>query len=144
MFAYRQAPHRGFVLLDALVALLIFSFGTLGIIALQASAIKFRSDAKYRTDAALLADRLIAGMWVYDVNNVVADFQTDGTAYKAWRDNLVDCTKATVTTNCLPGVTANAPTVVFGDNNFVTITVNWQGPQESSPHTYVTISQIQQ
>jgi type IV pilus assembly protein PilV len=144
MSANRQANDRGFVLLDALIALLIFSFGMLGILALQASAIKFGSDAKYRTDAALLADRLIAGMWVYDVNTVVADFKTNGAAFNAWRDNLVDCAKAKVTTNCLPGVAANPPTVVFGDNNFVTITVQWQGPQESAPHTYVTVSQIQQ
>lgn len=144
MHMYPSKNENGFVLLDALVAVLIFSFGILGIVALQASATKLGADAKYRTDAALLADRLIADMWGAVPSTIATDYITDGSAYNTWRDNLVDCAKAKVVTNCLPGVTANPPTVVVGDNNLVTITVKWQAPQETTPHQYVTISQIQQ
>lgn len=139
-----RASQRGFVLLDALIAILIFSFGILGIVALEASATKLSGDAKYRTDAALLADRLIGDMWGYDPATLSTDFAADGKAFIAWRDNLVDCAKAKVTTNCLPGVAANPPTVTLGTNNLVTVTVRWQAPQETSPHQYITISQIQQ
>lgn len=137
------AGSRGFVLLDALVAVLIFSFGILGIVALQANATKLGGDAKYRSDAALLADRVIADMWGSDPATLV-NFKTDGTAYVAWRDNLVSCAKAKVLTNCLPGITdkANQPTITLDANNLVTVTIKWQGPQDTSPHQYVSVSQI--
>jgi len=141
--SYRPSA-KGFVLLDALIAVLIFSLGILGIVALQANATKLGGDAKYRTDAALLADRLIADMWGAVPSTIATDYATGGSAFNKWRDDLVDCAKAKVTTNCLPGVAANTPTVVVGDNNLVTITVKWQAPQEDTPHQYVTISQIQQ
>ncbi|SEM24594.1 type IV pilus assembly protein PilV [Luteibacter sp. UNCMF331Sha3.1] len=144
MTCLNRRSIRGFVLLDALIAALIFSFGILGIVALQASATKLGGDAKYRTDAALLADRLIADMWGAVPTAIATDFATGGTAYNAWKDNLVDCAKAKVTTNCLPGVTDNPPTVVVGANNLVTITVKWKGPADVDPHQYITISQIQQ
>jgi type IV pilus assembly protein PilV len=144
MNSFHRRSARGFVLLDALVAALIFSFGILGIVALQASATKLGGDAKYRTDAALLADRLIADMWGAVPTAIATDFATNGTAYNTWKDNLVDCAKAKVKTNCLPGVAANPPTVVVGANNLVTITVKWQGPSDSDAHQYITISQIQQ
>jgi type IV pilus assembly protein PilV len=44
------------MLLEALIAILIFSFGILGLVGLQANAINLSTDAKYRADAALLAN----------------------------------------------------------------------------------------
>lgn len=138
-----RANHRGFVLLDALISVLIFSFGILGIVALQANATKLGGDAKYRTDAALLADRVMADMWGADPTTLV-NYKTGGSAYLTWRNNLVDCVKAKVTTNCMPGITddVNQPTIEIGDNNLVTVTVKWQAPQETSAHQYVSVSQI--
>jgi type IV pilus assembly protein PilV len=52
------------MLLEALIAILIFSLGILSLVALQATSIQLTSDAKYRTDATLLANRLIGQMWV--------------------------------------------------------------------------------
>ena len=56
-------PQRGFMLLEALVALLIFSIGVLGIVGLQASMTKSQTDSKFRADAAFLAQRLVGSMW---------------------------------------------------------------------------------
>lgn len=54
------------MLLEALIAILIFSVGILAIVALQAVSIKLAGDAKYRSDAALLAEEMLAQMWVSD------------------------------------------------------------------------------
>ena len=50
--------QSGVMLLEALIAILIFSLGVLGIVGMQASAVKASRDAKYRADAGLLAARL--------------------------------------------------------------------------------------
>lgn len=141
----RSLPRgtQGFVLLDALIAVLIFTFGILAIVALQASAIKLNGDAKYRVDAALLANRLISNMWTADSSVLATDYVTDGSAYKAWVKDMVDCSTAKVSSNCLPGVAANKPTVTLDANNLVTVTVRWQAPEDTGPHQYITISQIQ-
>ena len=61
-----RAPRRsqhGAMLLEALVALLIFSFGILGVVGLQAAAVQQSTDARYRSEAAQLVDQLIGQMW---------------------------------------------------------------------------------
>ena len=54
---------RGFMLIEVLVALLIFAVGVLGIVGLLASLTKAQSASKYRGDAAFLAQELIGTMW---------------------------------------------------------------------------------
>jgi type IV pilus assembly protein PilV len=56
--------QKGIVLLEALIAILIFSIGILGAVGLQASMIKANSDAKYRAEAGFLAEQRISQMWV--------------------------------------------------------------------------------
>ena len=50
----------GFFLLEALVAILIFSLGILGMVAMGGAAIAGQSDAQFRTDAATLASEIAA------------------------------------------------------------------------------------
>jgi type IV pilus assembly protein PilV len=54
----------GFSLIEALVAITLFSMGILGMVGLQALSIKSAGDAKYRADAAYLANQIISQMWV--------------------------------------------------------------------------------
>lgn len=53
----------GFTLLETLVALVIFSVGLLGIVALQARSVQLSVDGEDRNRAALLADEAIAALW---------------------------------------------------------------------------------
>ena len=55
---------RGYVLLEALVALLIFSLGLLGMIGFQAASTRIATDSRFRTEAAILVDELISKMSV--------------------------------------------------------------------------------
>ncbi len=66
-----QTRHamQGVVMVEALVAMLIFAIGILATLSLQTVAIKAGSDAKYRADAAYLANQLIGLMWTAERSN---------------------------------------------------------------------------
>ena len=55
--------QAGVMLLEALIAILIFSVGILAIVGMQATAVQDLGEAKYRTEAAFLANRAVAQMW---------------------------------------------------------------------------------
>jgi type IV pilus assembly protein PilV len=57
-----QRRQRGMTLIEVLVAILIFSFGLLGFVGLQARAIQFSTSAEDSSRAALLANELAAAM----------------------------------------------------------------------------------
>lgn len=124
------------MLLEALVAILIFSAGIIGLMGLQAASIRSTSEAKYRTDAAFLANKVIAQMWVANNATLPTTFQTGGAGYAAWLAELSDPATG------LPGTTANPPTIVFSGTNAVSVTVNWQRPGDPLVHKYLTSTQI--
>ena len=51
-------------LIESLVSILIFSFGVLGLIGLQARAVNYSMDAENRDRAALLANEITSSMWL--------------------------------------------------------------------------------
>jgi type IV pilus assembly protein PilV len=59
-------------LIEALVSILIFSFGILGLIGLEASAIDYSVNAEDRTRASLLANEIASSMWLTGTVNVAA------------------------------------------------------------------------
>lgn len=128
--------QQGSVLLEGLIAILIFSMGILAIVGLQAAAIKTVADSQYRLEASFLANRLIAQMWT-DTGNIANYALPGGAAAEAWEDEVVDL---------LPGAAANLPTVnVVGDaasGYTVTMQLNWKMPGENSAHKYTTIAYI--
>ncbi len=72
----RAALRRqsGSYLLEGLIAILIFSFGILGLIGLLGSSIRITNDARYRTEAANLAGAMIADMWTMTATQMDAQF----------------------------------------------------------------------
>lgn len=72
----RRKYQRGIALLEALIAILIFSFGILGIVGLQGAMLKGTTQAKNRADASFIAQRRIAMMWA-DPANFTAFAETD-------------------------------------------------------------------
>lgn len=55
--------QTGAYLLEALIGILVFSFGILGIVGLQAQAIRVTNDAEFRAEAIYLANSLLSLMW---------------------------------------------------------------------------------
>jgi type IV pilus assembly protein PilV len=122
--------QRGVVIVENLIAMLIFSIGILGIVGLLAVSIKNTSDAKYRNDASLLANQVIGQMWIDDKANasLIASYASpNGAKFVQW--------EATVA-NALPNIASNAPTITVDSNNVVTVTVMWKLPGELAPHRY--------
>src|SRR5206468_5070399 len=83
-----RAAQRGVALLEALVAILIFSFGVLGLIGILAGSIRATNDARYRAEAANLANAVIGDMWSTAATQLDPQFGTGGPRLAAWQ-NLV-------------------------------------------------------
>ena len=58
-----HSAEHGIALIEALVALLVFSMGILAIIGMQATSVRASTDAKYRANATVLADQILGQMW---------------------------------------------------------------------------------
>ena len=125
--------QSGVMLLEALIAILIFSMGVLGLVGMQAAAVNASRDAKYRADAGLLANQLIGQMWASKRDGAALqnNFSSTGSspnAYSAWATRVaatlpVPAAPTVVVTQGAP-VTPNTPPT----SSKVTITVNWQAP----------------
>ncbi len=63
-----KSPQQGVVIIEALIAILIFSIGVLGIVGMQANMVRNTSDSKYRTDASNEAQKYIGALWVSPTN----------------------------------------------------------------------------
>jgi len=147
-----KGAQQGSILLEALIAFLIFSMGILGVIGLQATAINNTLDARYRSDAAFLANQIIAQMWA-DSLAVTSTMPTSYVVQPSYACN--PCTSANGNANTqawvaqiqsgfLPGVTdaANQPRIAISGDQ-VTVTLYWQSPQsQATTHNYVTKTEI--
>ena len=147
--------QTGSMLLESFIAILIFSMGILAIVGMQASAVKNSADAKYRSEASLLANELLGKMWVSGDRTstnaaqlalaLQTNFQggggTDGAAYTTWYSSW--CTNAAP---ILPGCDTHAPTVsVDPVSGLVVLTVLWKSPSEAASadaHNYRIVAQI--
>ncbi|MBS0372662.1 MAG: hypothetical protein JSS57_26095 [Proteobacteria bacterium] len=127
----KKGNATGYVLLEALVALLIFSLGLLGLIGFQAASMKIATDSQFRTEAAMLADELIAKMTVYNLSNVAVDFASpSGSQFTAWLNNRVQgasrLPNAQVTTEFASVSHATTTTLV------VRLNITWSVPGTTS------------
>jgi type IV pilus assembly protein PilV len=124
----RARKTRGVALIEALIALLIFMLGVLGMVGLQASMTRAQTDSKSRADAAYLAGELIGRMWG-DLTNM-ASYNGSGCGSqprcKEWQDKVGQA---------LP-LGTGAVTVNSGSGD-VLVTVSWTLPNGES-HQYVT------
>lgn len=138
--------QHGVMLLEVLIAVLIFSFGILGIVGLQAQSIRHVNDAQYRSEAVFLANAFVSQMWADDRTASDATYLDTtysdaggGTGYKAFYEMVQRLPGA--------GLSGNAPTVKVeagpsATSTLVTVTVFWQLPGEAAPHNYSTTAII--
>jgi type IV pilus assembly protein PilV len=67
--APQEKLQQGAVLLEALIAIVIFSFGILALAGLQGAMVKNTTDSNYRSEASYLAQQQLGLMWA-DPNNL--------------------------------------------------------------------------
>lgn len=119
--------QRGASILEALIAILIFSGALLGLMGMQAASIRNVADAKYRSDASFLAQSIIGQMWL-DKGNL-SSYAGTYPAKTAWLNQVQ---------SLLPN--GNGTIAVVG--NDVTVTVTWQPPNQPQ-HSHVVTTTIQ-
>ncbi len=145
-----QTSQAGSVILEAMIAILIFSIGILGLIGMQAAAVNNVSDAKYRADASFLADQIVGQMWASRVAVTTAgvtSYAIDPTY--AW--NVPGATPNPIVTawaaNGVAAYLPNASAVVSiapGQQN-VTVMISWlppKSPAGTAPHVHTVNSNI--
>lgn len=127
------------MLLEGLIAILVFSMGVLAIVGLQASSMRTVSDAKYRLEASYLANRLVSSIWAAGSSGI-SGFSLPGGNSPELATWLAEVS------NRLPGAVDHAPTVLItGDATAgftATVTMTWQLPAERESHQYVAVAFI--
>jgi type IV pilus assembly protein PilV len=112
------ARQGGVALLEALIAILIFSLGVLGLIGLQASATKTATQAKFRMEAGHLATQRIADLWLDRTN--MAGY--DGDVPAPTLPNGIITTSVVGTT--------------------VIVTVSWKAPGDAVANSHQAIANV--
>ncbi len=124
--------QSGIILLEGLIAILIFSMGILALVGLQAASSRASTDARYRAEAVLLVNDIIGEMWMAD-KSLLSQYATGGPRFNAW------LTKVQTSAQRLPNAAA---TVAVGAGNAVTVTLMWTAPQDPTQRRYVAAAQI--
>lgn len=111
----RAAVHHqaGLTLIEVLVAILIFSFGLLGFVGLQARAIQYSVSAENSNRAALLANEIGSAMLASQTATLAPP------VVSAWQARVSDPSSAG-----LPNGVGTVATV----GKVTTVTIKWQAP----------------
>jgi type IV pilus assembly protein PilV len=111
--------QQGTALVEALVAVLLFSIGIIALLRVLGESVKDAGDIEYRATAATIADQTIGRMWV-DRANLASYVETAGT---------------------LTALPAGTRTVTVA-GNVVTVTINWQPPGAAGVHTHTVAATL--
>ena len=111
--------QQGVVLLESLIAIVIFSMGILALVGLQAAMVSNTAASKFRADASYIAQQKLGQLWA-DPANVVA---------------------STTDVPTLPNGVCDISILAAGQ---VLIEVKWQQPGETVEHMVRTNARIMQ
>ncbi len=133
-----SAGQSGGSLLEGLLAILIFSVGMLSLLMLLSASLVETGNARYRSEASLLASDLVAQMWTGDrsLTELRARFtEPESEDYRHW---------LAAVNSRLPGTSGatNLPTVSIDDKRQVKIKILWQAPGDGKIHQLLTLATI--
>jgi len=132
-----RVMQQGVVLLEALVGILIFSIGVLGLVGVQAAMTKAQTQANFRAEAAQLASDVVGRMWV-DTQQI-GQYLTDTSCQthelcKQWRTRVLER---------LPG--GIPPTITLNADGGLDIVISWVlpgEPDEGGHHQFGTTTSV--
>ena len=119
----RLHGSAGMSMIEVLAAVLLVSFGILGLLSLLAKGTQAAVNTEDNQRAAMLASELASTMWT--MNTAAVDAGT----LAAWNARVGDATRA--------GLPGGVGTVVMGASNVARITVKWS-PPGGAPRSYMT------
>ena len=121
-----RAYQQGAILIEALIAIVIFSFGILAISGLQGAMMKNTADATYRAEASYLVQQLVGNMLI----------------------NPLALARGSSSASSLPGGIISVTPVAGGSGGRVNISVTWRVPGEVDTsgtqivHNYQAVSSV--
>ncbi len=138
-----RSSQQGVMLIEALVAILIFTLGVVALMGLQANSIVQVSEAKYRTDASYLASQIIGQMWVDQgppppaaPGQNLPNYEAAGFGARAagmrWSHPRCPGDSPTIKVTTPPG----------GLRTMVTVTITWKQPEDQITHRYITAANL--
>lgn len=135
---FSSACQRGSSLLEGLLAIVLFSVGLMSLLMLLSVSLVETGNARYRSEASMLASDLIAQMWTGDRSLIELRTRfTDSTSkdYQDWLSSVH---------SRLPGTSGqtNLPTISIDDKRQVKILIRWQAPGDGKTHQLITLATI--
>lgn len=118
---------RGLSMVEVLVVLVLFSFGLLGLVGLQARTTQLAANAEDSNRAAMLAGELAATMW--NTRSVTLD----AAVITAWQTRVADAAG-----RGLPG----GQGAVDINGNVARITVSWTPPQQQGQNAFRYVTEV--
>ena len=128
--------QAGGFLLEALIGILIFAFGVLGIVGLQAHSLRVTNESQYRAEAAYLASVVMSDMWTDNYLALKANYDSSlgGAGYTKFKNDV----KAK-----LGNVWVEDPELEFdgqpppsANSSYVRIRIKFMLPGETTEHKY--------
>lgn len=133
-----RSAQGGSFLLEALIAILIIALAVLGLVGLLARSMQNVDDAKFRGEAAYLANSYIGQMWIDNKATLGVNFDdSSGGANYAEFSALV--------AQRLPNTDPPVVTVAPGptpQSSIVEITLTWQPPGDKEKHSHFASATI--
>lgn len=145
----RIKAQHGSMILEALIAILIFSIGILALVGMQATAISTVADANYRSTAGFLADQIVGTIWANRLNAINANASNVMVASPAMDFACNPCdaangnayTKAWVTSGVAAQLPNGTASIVI-NGAVVTVTIGWQPPKAQVAHRHIVSTTI--
>jgi type IV pilus assembly protein PilV len=133
-----KAHQKGVSLLEGLLSIVLFSVGMLSLLMLLSTSLVETGNARYRSEASLLASDLIGQMWTGDRSLTALRkrfTETTSDDYQRWLRTVHDR---------LPGTdgTHNLPAITIDDHRKVQIVLYWQAPGDGKKHQLLTMATI--
>lgn len=120
--------QSGILLIEVLFSILIFSFGILGLVGLQAVASQNAVGAEDRNIAAALANDIVSQMWLRKTSRLVADAVPQDGADPAGLVTDITKWKTKVAGSKLAGAVGD----VSVSSGITTVTITWRPPSRQS------------
>jgi type IV pilus assembly protein PilV len=128
--------HRGFTLIEIMVAVVVLAIGLLGLAGLQATSLRFNNSAYHRSQATNLAYDIVDRMRVNRQVALNGGYNIAITAAAPTGTTLADVDRAewrTALANTLPMGTGG----ITRTNNIFTITIQWDDSRgEAAPQQF--------
>jgi len=138
-----RQQQKGAYLLEALIGILIFALGVLGIVGLQAASLRTTTDSAMRAEAVFAANQLLGQMWADDEFQLIARYASaiGGQPYKDFAAQLKTAQGGTWVAD--PAVIFDTVPAPSQTSHYVVINIQWKSTG-GDIHSYTTAGVVGQ